>query len=78
MEIDSVIPPVNITVPQRPALSADPYVADLLKIADDKVAELTELGRVHAEEREGYESRFRHLNKQVSGHFYGVSYTFRD
>ena len=70
MEIESVAPPVNITVASRPTLTSDPYIADLLKIADSKIAEMREEGRIHGEEKEGFEGRIKNLRTQVRLMFY--------
>ena len=65
MEIESVVQPVNITISPRPTLSSDPYIADLLKIADNKIADLNEESRIHKEEMDGFEGRIKHLRGQV-------------
>ena len=40
MEIDSTVPPADLTSQPKPNLAEDPYIADLLQVADSRIAEL--------------------------------------
>jgi len=63
MEIDDMVPPSNrlsIT-----PVSEDPYVADLLKVADENIARLREDAQVAREETTGLEGKVNNLRCQV-------------
>jgi hypothetical protein len=63
MEIDSLVPPSeSINVPY---ISEDPYVADLLKVADENIARLREDARILSEEKIGLEGKISNLQLQV-------------
>ena len=63
MEIDTVIPPPE---PRPLATQADdPYVADLLKVADDKIAALTVDNDMLQQEAVGKAEKVDILKKQV-------------
>lgn len=40
MEIDCPVPPADDYRKSKPSLADDPYVADLLQVADSRIAEL--------------------------------------
>jgi len=63
MEIDDLVPPSD-HVPV-PVVSEDPYVADLLKVADENIARLREEARVAHEEAAGLEGKVSDLQRQV-------------
>jgi len=46
-------------------VSEDPYVADLLKVADENIARLREEARVAHEEAAGLEGKVSDLQRQV-------------
>jgi len=48
-----------------PVVSEDPYVADLLKVADENIARLREEARVAREETAGFEGKVSNLQRQV-------------
>ena len=63
MEIDDMVPPSgHLSVPP---VSEDPYVADLLKVADENIARLREEARVAREETAGLEGKISNLQHQV-------------
>ncbi len=67
MEIDTEIPPSDLRSLNPPNNQADdPYVADLLKVADDKIAQLTQSVHVLDEEKQGLNTKCNGLKKQVS------------
>jgi len=63
MEIDDMVPPSG-HVPV-PAVSEDPYIADLLKVADENIARLREEARIAHEEKTGLEGKITNLQRQV-------------
>jgi len=63
MEIDDMVPPSDHM--PVPVLSEDPYVADLLKVADENIARLREETRVAHEETAGLEGKVSNLQHQV-------------
>jgi len=71
MEIDDMVP-VSGHVPV-PIVSEDPYVADLLKVADENIARLREEARIAREETTGLEGKISNLQHQVSVLFCGVA-----
>ena len=48
-----------------PVVSEDPYVADLLKVADENIAKLREEAQVAREETAGFEGKVSNLQRQV-------------
>ena len=68
MEIDSTIPSAE---PVHPPITVadDPYVADLLKVADDKIAELSRDNDTLKQEVTGKTEKSNILKKQVSDEF---------
>jgi len=52
-----------------PSVPEDPYVADLLKVADDNIARLREEARVSREEASGLEGKVSNLQRQVRRSF---------
>ena len=68
MEIDSLLPPsttastLPLPTPQKP----DPYMVDLLQVADGKIAELQEVTRELQSEKRKLEEAVQSLKKQVS------------
>jgi len=63
MEIDDMVPPS--THLSMPPVLEDPYVADLLKVADENIARLREEARVAREETAGLEGKISNLQQQV-------------
>jgi len=64
MEIDDMVPRSDhVSVP---SVSEDPYVADLLKVADENIARLREESRVAREETAGLEGKVGKLQHQVN------------
>jgi len=63
MEVDDMIPPSD-HVPV-PSVSEDPYVADLLKVADENIARLREEVQIAHEETTGLEGKISNLQHQV-------------
>jgi len=47
------------------SVSEDPYVADLLKVADENIARLREDARIAREETTGLEGKMSNLQHQV-------------
>jgi len=48
-----------------PSVSEDPYVADLLKVADENIARLREEAQIAREETTGLEGKVANLQHQV-------------
>jgi len=48
-----------------PSVSEDPYVADLLKVADENIARLRDEARIAREETTGLEGKISNLQHQV-------------
>ena len=69
MEIDDMVP-ASDHVPV-PVVSEDPYVADLLKVADENIAWLREEARVAREDTAGLEGKVSNLQHQVRTWFFG-------
>jgi len=66
MEIDCILPsPETAPADSLTAPSADPYVADLLKVADDSIARLREEARNLTDDKLGLEAKMSNLRKQV-------------
>lgn len=63
MEIDDMVPPSGHT--PVPSVPEDPYVADLLKVADENIARLREEAKVAREETAGLEGKVSNLQHQV-------------
>jgi len=63
MEIDDMVPPSGHQ--SVPPVSEDPYVADLLKVADENIARLREEAQVAREETAGLEGKTSNLQHQV-------------
>lgn len=65
MEIDTMVPPGEIS--EGPASQADdPYVADLLQVADTKIAQMSQENKLLQETNIGLQEKIKHLHKQVS------------
>lgn len=64
MEIDSMVPPSDSSGDSR--IMEDPYVADLLKVADENIAQLREEVHIVTEEKVGLEGKISNLQRQVS------------
>ena len=64
MEIDTTVP-AQEPIPPPSLVTDDPYVADLLKVADDKIAELTESYENFKKDAEGQAEKVTILKKQV-------------
>ena len=65
MELDCTVPESSPLLPPLPYAN-EPYVADLLKVADDKISQMKEDVRVAQEERLAAQSKIEALRKQVS------------
>ena len=69
MEIDSVLPEAVLGESRRGVAPAvpmpDPYVADLLHVADDRMAELQEAVKAGEKEKERLQESLESLRKQV-------------
>jgi hypothetical protein len=63
MEIDSMVPPSD-HIPSV-AISEDPYVADLLKVADQNIARLRDEVQILSEEKTGLDGKVSSLQMQV-------------
>ena len=48
-----------------PSVSEDPYVADLLKVADENIARLRDEAQIAREETTGLEGKISNLQRQV-------------
>ena len=64
MEIDTMVPPSGPADTSASKVD-DPYVADLLQVADKKIEELKESCDIMKEEKSGYEEKMKLLQKQV-------------
>lgn len=67
MEIDSLLPPStsSSTLPSPSPLKPDPYMVDLLQVADGKIAELQATTRELQNEKRKLEEAVQSLKKQV-------------
>ena len=64
MEMDCPPPPPEPTLPALP-YSKDPYVADLLRVADDNIAKVKEDCVALTEQRDGLQVKIDSFRKQV-------------
>ena len=64
MEMDCTIPPPEATAPTLP-YSQDPYVADLLRVADDNIAKVKDDNMALQQEKDGLEVKIDSYRKQV-------------
>nr|XP_015200922.1 PREDICTED: centrosomal protein of 135 kDa [Lepisosteus oculatus] len=64
MQIDELVPPSSVHAPPV-SQPHDPYIADLLQVADDRIQELQQEVAKLGQELERAEGGIRHLNKQV-------------
>ena len=65
MELDCPPPPAEPVVPSLP-YTKDPYVADLLRVADENMAKVKEECTALKEERDGLQVKLDSFRKQVS------------
>lgn len=67
MEVDCTVPSSGVVHSANGSVVAtsDPYVADLLKVADESIARLNEDLRILREEKAGTEAKIGNLRKQV-------------
>ena len=68
MELDCTVPESTSSAPATAPiqLPEDPYIADLLKIADDNIAKLKAEVELANEEKEALEGKIFNLRKQVN------------
>lgn len=69
MEIDTTVPPSD--GPSKPVVPPpdDPYVADLLQVADSRISELEAQVRVVNDEKEVMDRKLKNFRQQVIFHF---------
>ena len=67
MELDCPAPPSDPPTPRLPHTD-DPYIADLLKVADDNIAQVRQDKRVLEETIEGLQVKIDSFRKQVRVH----------
>ena len=65
MEMDCTIPPPEPTAPILP-YTQDPYVADLLRVADDNIAKVKDDNMALQQEKDGLEVKIDSYRKQVT------------
>ena len=65
MEIDSTVPPSDIISQPKSNLADDPYIADLLQVADSRIAELEKQVRDLNDEKEISERKLISFREQV-------------
>ena len=68
MELDCVVPPSESFTPPPPPMADDPYMADLLRVADQTIGELREETRIAKEEKDGLQTKIDSFRKQVRCH----------
>ena len=66
MEIDSTVPPADLTSQPKPNLAEDPYIADLLQVADSRIAELENQVRDLSDEKDISDRKLVSFREQVS------------
>ena len=64
MEMDCPVPPPDSATPSLP-YAQDPYVADLLRVADDNIAKVKEENVALEQERDGLAVKIDSYRKQV-------------
>lgn len=67
MEIDCTVPPADEYLSSKPRLADDPYVADLLQVADGRIAELERLVSELTDKNEVSDRKLISFRQQVSG-----------
>lgn len=65
MEIDCAVPPPDGPIRQAFAAADDPYVADLLQVADSKIAELEKKVNIVCDEKEVLDRKLKSFKQQV-------------
>ena len=65
MEIDSTIPPAEPNFQPRANLAEDPYIADLLQVADSRIAELERQVADLSDEKEISDRKLTTFRQQV-------------
>ncbi|XP_019624383.1 PREDICTED: centrosomal protein of 135 kDa-like [Branchiostoma belcheri] len=65
MEIDSLVPPADPPSPPPSPLVEDPYIADLLEVADNRIETLTKDSQRLHEDKESLDRRIKTLTRQV-------------
>lgn len=68
MEIDTAVP--EFDGPSKPLMlsSDDPYVADLLQVADTRIQELERQLGIFGDEKEVIDRKLKNFRQQVGGH----------
>jgi hypothetical protein len=69
MEIDCAVPPTDGLMKQAFAAADDPYVADLLQVADSKIAELEKRVNIVCDEKDILDRKLKSFKSQVSYQF---------
>ena len=69
MEIDSTIPPSDTTSQPRANLAEDPYIADLLQVADSRIAELERQVADLSDEKEISDRKLTTFRQQVGAYY---------
>ena len=70
MELDDTVPPSEPSFRAMVPSPDDPYVADLLQVADDKIASLTSQLHITEEERDGLQVKINSFRKQVTANWF--------
>ena len=65
MEIDCTVPEADPYSKMRPSLADDPYVADLLQVADSRIAELEKLVEEYKDRNEISDRKLANFRQQV-------------
>lgn len=65
MEIDCAVPPTDGLIKQAFAAADDPYVADLLQVADSKIAELEKKVNIVCDEKDVLDRKLKSFKQQV-------------
>ncbi|XP_066287957.1 centrosomal protein of 135 kDa-like isoform X2 [Branchiostoma lanceolatum] len=65
MEIDSLVPPADRPSPPHSPVVEDPYIADLLEVADSRIDTLTKDSQRLHEDKEALDRRIKTLTRQV-------------
>ncbi|XP_035680916.1 centrosomal protein of 135 kDa-like isoform X2 [Branchiostoma floridae] len=65
MEIDSLVPPADRPSPPPSPVVEDPYIADLLEVADNRIDTLTKDSQRLHEDKEALDRRIKTLTRQV-------------
>lgn len=68
MEIDCAVPPSEGPMKNAFIAADDPYVADLLQVADSKIAELEKKVNMVCDEKEVLDRKLKSFKQQVGYH----------